>query len=54
MDWQEATCYLNGEWLPLKVARIPVLDRGFSFGDGVYEGIPVDEVAPGRSGPFRA
>ncbi|MFN9479486.1 MAG: D-amino acid aminotransferase [Betaproteobacteria bacterium] len=54
MDWQDATCYLNGEWLPLKDARIPVLDRGFIFGDGVYEVIPVDEVAPGRSGPFRA
>lgn len=54
MDWQDATCYLNGEWLPLKDARIPVLDRGFIFGDGVYEVIPVDEVAPGRSAPFRA
>jgi D-alanine transaminase len=34
-------CYLNGEFLPLEEARIPVLDRGFIFGDGVYEVIPV-------------
>ena len=34
-------CYLNGELMPLGEARIPVLDRGFIFGDGVYEVIPV-------------
>lgn len=33
--------YLNGEYLPLAEARVPVLDRGFMFGDGVYEVIPV-------------
>mgnify|MGYP003572542282 CR=1 FL=1 len=33
--------YLNGEFLPLSEARVPVLDRGFIFGDGVYEVIPV-------------
>lgn len=33
--------YLNGEFLPLEQARIPVLDRGFLFGDGIYEVIPV-------------
>lgn len=33
--------YLNGEFLPLAQARISVLDRGFLFGDGVYEVIPV-------------
>ena len=32
--------YLNGEWMPIEQARIPVLDRGFIFGDGVYEVIP--------------
>ena len=32
--------YLNGEYLPLAEAKIPVLDRGFIFGDGVYEVIP--------------
>jgi D-alanine transaminase len=35
------TVYLNGEFLPLEEARISVLDRGFLFGDGVYEVIPV-------------
>ncbi|MCP3142160.1 aminotransferase class IV [Pyxidicoccus xibeiensis] len=29
--------YLNGEFLPLEQARISVEDRGFLFGDGVYE-----------------
>lgn len=33
--------YLNGQWVSLDEARIPVLDRGFLFGDGVYELIPV-------------
>ncbi|MEJ2361731.1 MAG: D-amino-acid transaminase [Gammaproteobacteria bacterium] len=36
----EAVVYLNGEYLPLAEARVPVLDRGFIFGDGVYEVIP--------------
>lgn len=35
------TVYLNGEFMPLEEARVPVLDRGFIFGDGVYEVIPV-------------
>lgn len=34
-------CYLNGEFLPLNEARISVLDRGFIFGDGVYDVAPV-------------
>lgn len=33
--------YLNGEFLPVEDAKIPVMDRGFLFGDGVYEVIPV-------------
>jgi len=33
--------YLNGEYLPLNEAKVSVLDRGFIFGDGVYEVIPV-------------
>ncbi|MFO1289922.1 MAG: D-amino acid aminotransferase [Nitrosomonas sp.] len=33
--------YLNGKFLPIEQAYIPVLDRGFIFGDGVYEVIPV-------------
>lgn len=32
--------YLNGEYLPLDEAKVSVLDRGFLFGDGVYEVIP--------------
>ena len=35
------TIYLNGQYMPIEEARIPVLDRGFIFGDGVYEVIPV-------------
>ena len=34
------TVYLNGVFLPLEEACIPVTDRGFLFGDGVYEVIP--------------
>jgi D-alanine transaminase len=34
------TVYLNGEYLPLDEAKISVMDRGFLFGDGVYEVIP--------------
>jgi D-alanine transaminase len=33
--------YLNGAFMPIEEAKIPVLDRGFIFGDGVYEVIPV-------------
>lgn len=32
--------YLNGDFLPLSEARISPLDRGFLFGDGIYEVIP--------------
>src|SRR5262245_15547988 len=37
----DTQCLLNGQLLPLNQARISVLDRGFIFGDGVYEVIPV-------------
>jgi len=37
----ETLCYLNGEYLPLARASVSVLDRGFVFGDGVYEVLPV-------------
>lgn len=40
--------YLNGAYLPLVEAKIPVLDRGFIFGDGVYEMIPVYDRRPFR------
>lgn len=33
--------YLNGQLLPIEEAKVPALDRGFLFGDGVYEVIPV-------------
>ena len=33
--------FLNGKLLPLDEAKVPVLDRGFIFGDGVYELVPV-------------
>jgi D-alanine transaminase len=36
----EATIFLNGEFLPASEGRVSVLDRGFIFGDGVYEVIP--------------
>lgn len=40
--------YLNGEFMPIGQARISVLDRGFIFGDGVYEVIPVYSRRPFR------
>jgi len=40
--------FLNGEFLPLEEAKIPVLDRGFIFGDGVYELVPVYARVPFR------
>ena len=33
--------YLNGQYLPIEDAKVSVLDRGFIYGDGVYELIPV-------------
>ena len=38
--------FLNGEYLPLEEARISPLDRGFLFGDGIYEVIPVHGGRP--------
>lgn len=40
--------YLNGELTPLSEARVPVLDRGFIFGDGVYEVVPIYGGKPFR------
>ncbi len=40
--------HLNGEMLPLSQARVSVLDRGFIFGDGVYEVLPVYARRPFR------
>ncbi len=40
--------YLNGSFLPIGEARVSVLDRGFIYGDGVYEVIPAYRRAPFR------
>ena len=40
--------YLNGKILPIEEAKISVLDRGFIFGDGVYELVPVYSRVPFR------
>ena len=40
--------YLNGDFMPLDEARVPVLDRGFIFGDGVYKVVPVYSRHPFR------
>jgi D-alanine transaminase len=42
------TSYLNGEFVPLREARISPLDRGFLYSDGVYEVMPVYEGRPFR------
>jgi D-alanine transaminase len=34
-------CYLNGTYAKLPDAKVSVLDRGFIFGDGIYEVLPV-------------
>lgn len=46
-------CYLNGQYTTLDQARISPLDRGFVFGDGVYEGIAVYRQSGGAPQPFR-
>jgi D-alanine transaminase len=40
--------FLNGQFLPPEEAKVSVLDRGFIFGDGVYELIPVYSRVPFR------
>jgi len=42
------TVYLNGQFLPLEDAKVSVLDRGFIYGDGVYELVPVYGRRPYR------
>ncbi len=37
----DTLCYLNGDYTPLDTAKVSVLDRGFLFGDGIYEVVPV-------------
>jgi D-alanine transaminase len=42
------TCYLNGAFLPLAAAQVSPMDRGFLFGDGIYEVVPVYSRSPFR------
>ena len=35
------TAFLNGEYLPIEACKVSVLDRGFTFGESVYEVLPV-------------
>ena len=44
----ERIVFLNGEYLPVEQATVSVLDRGFLFGDGIYEVIPVFGLKPLR------
>ena len=48
MAQSDTPVYLNGSYVPLAEAKISVLDRGFLFGDGVYEVIPVYGGRPFR------
>jgi D-alanine transaminase len=48
------TVYLNGKFLPLAEATVSVLDRGFIYGDGVYEVVPVYNRQPYRLRPHLA
>ncbi|MDB5859028.1 MAG: branched chain amino acid: 2-keto-4-methylthiobutyrate aminotransferase [Ramlibacter sp.] len=41
-------CWLNGELSNIRDAKVSVLDRGFIFGDGVYEVVPVYDGQPFR------
>jgi D-alanine transaminase len=41
-------CYLNGEFTTLPHAKVSVMDRGFIFGDGIYEVVPVYNGKPFR------
>ena len=36
----DTLCYLDGEYSSLRDAKVSVLDRGFIFGDGIYEVVP--------------
>jgi D-alanine transaminase len=48
MSAGQPVAWLDGSFLPLAEARVPVLDRGFLFGDAVYEVIPVYAGRPCR------
>jgi len=44
----DSIVYLNGQYLRLEDAKVSVLDRGFVFGDGIYEVVPVYGGKPFR------
>ena len=44
----DSQVYLNGEFMQIGEAKISVLDRGFIFGDGIYEVVPVYNGKPFR------
>ncbi|HYG44906.1 MAG TPA: D-amino acid aminotransferase, partial [Bordetella sp.] len=44
----DSQVYLNGEFTRADQAKISVLDRGFIFGDGIYEVVPVYDGKPFR------
>ena len=39
-DLPDSLCFLDGAYGPLREARVSVLDRGFIFGDAIYEVLP--------------
>ncbi len=45
------TVFLNGDYLPMSEARISPMDRGFLFGDGIYEVVPSYDGALVGFGP---
>jgi D-alanine transaminase len=51
MNATDPIVYLNGKFVPLSGAQVSVLDRGFIYGDGVYELIPVYGREPFRMTP---
>jgi len=48
----EKTVFLNGQYLKESEAKISIFDRGFIFGDGVYEVVPVVESTVLDKEPF--
>ncbi len=44
----DTPCFLNGDYTPLSQAKISVMDRGFIFGDGIYEVVPAYAGQPFR------
>jgi len=51
MNASDPIVYLNGKFVPLSGAQVSVLDRGFIYGDGVYELVPIYHRQPFRMTP---